>query len=217
MRKKIYNIFLTGIIVIIPVGVTIYILYLLVQILKKLVGLIPPYMHPETYLPFPVPGLGFVLAVIIIFFVGLVTKSYVGKKVVGLGEKIVDQIPLVRSIYNAAKQLAEALIGDKSRSFKKVVLIEYPRRGLYCLAFVTDEVRGELRRRTGDGFINVFVPTTPNPTSGFYIVLPESDVIHLEMNVEEAFTLLISGGIISPPEKIKNNSARQSIAEEGDQ
>jgi len=134
-----------------------------------------------------------------------VTKSYLGNKAVSLGEKLVGKIPLVRGIYNALKQLVEAVLSDKGESFKRAVLLEYPRKGLYSVAFVTGESRGEVQSKTLPKCINLFVPTTPNPTSGFYIMVPEDDVVYLDMTVEDAFTLIISGGVLSPTEIKSNN------------
>lgn len=201
MRKKIKIIFLTGIAAIIPIGLTAYILFHMISMTDNLLKIIPSRFQPDELLPFHVPGLGVIITLMLIFIIGLITKSYIGGKLVGIGEWFVDKIPVVRSIYQATKQLVEAVFGDKSRSFKKVVLIEYPRKGLYSLAFVTGESRGEVQTRTVQNCINVFIPTTPNPTSGFYIMVPEDDVKHLDMTVEEAFKLIISGGIVSPPEK----------------
>ena len=200
IRKRIKGVFLTGIAAIIPVGVTFYVFYLIIGMMNKLVRIIPARFHPDQILPFHIPGLGVIITLILIFIVGLVTKSYLGKKAVVLGEKLVGKIPLARGIYNALKQLVDALLSDKGQSFKKAVLIEYPRKGLYSIAFVTGESRGEVQLRTSQKCVNLFVPTTPNPTSGFYIMVPETDMVNLDMTVEEAFTLIVSGGIVAPAE-----------------
>jgi uncharacterized membrane protein len=201
MKKAIKNVFLTGIVAIIPVGATIYIIYLMIGIMDKLLEIIPPRFHPDELLPFHIPGLGVIFTIILIFVVGLVVKSYFGKKAVDLGEWILGKIPFISGIYTALKKLAETIFSDKSQSFRRVVMIEYPRKGLYSVAFVTGPSRGEVQTKTTDTMINIFVPTTPNPTSGFYIMVPENDVINLNMTVEEAFTLIMSGGIVTPPEK----------------
>lgn len=198
IRKSVKGVFLTGIAAIIPIGVTIYILYLIIGMMNNLVKFIPPRFHPDHFLPFHLPGLGVITTFILIFTVGLVTKSYLGTKLVTFGEKMVSKIPLVRGIYNALKQFVDAVFSDRGQSFKKAVLIEYPRKGLYSIAFVTGVSRGEVQVKTAQRCVNVFVPTTPNPTSGFYIMVPEGDMIPLDMTVEEAFTLVISGGIVSP-------------------
>ncbi|MBW2560804.1 MAG: DUF502 domain-containing protein [Deltaproteobacteria bacterium] len=198
IRKSIEGVLLTGIAAIIPVGVTLYILHLIIGMMDNLVKIIPARFHPDQLLSFHIPGLGVIITLILIFTVGLVTKSYLGKKLVSLGERMVGKIPLVRGIYNALKQLVDAVFKDKGQSFKKAVLIEYPRKGLYSIAFVTGVSRGEVQTKTSQKCVNVFVPTTPNPTSGFYIMVPEADTNSLDMTVEEAFTLIISGGIVSP-------------------
>ncbi|HPQ44803.1 MAG TPA: DUF502 domain-containing protein [Syntrophales bacterium] len=198
IRKGIKGIFLTGMAAIIPLGVTLYILYLIIGMMNKLVRIVPARFHPDQLLPFHIPGLGVIITLILIFIIGLVTKSYLGKKLVSFGEIMVSKIPLVRGIYNALKQLVDAVFNDRGQSFKRAVLIEYPRKGLYSIAFVTGISRGEVQVKTAQKCVNVFVPTTPNPTSGFYIMVPEADMISLSMTVEEAFTLIISGGIVSP-------------------
>ncbi|MBN2254429.1 MAG: DUF502 domain-containing protein [Deltaproteobacteria bacterium] len=198
MKKAIKNIFLTGIIAIIPVGLTSYIIYLMIRMMDNLLKVIPPRYHPDQLLPFHIPGLGVIFTLILIFIVGLIVKSYIGKKAVDLGEWILGKIPFVSGIYIALKKLAETIFSDKSQSFRRVVLIEYPRKGLYSVAFVTGLSKGEVQAKTEDVMLNLFVPTTPNPTSGFYIMIPESEVINLTMTVEEAFTLIMSGGIVTP-------------------
>jgi len=162
---------------------------------------IPAKYLPETYLRVHTPGLGFILVVILVFVVGLLTRNLVGRKIVQFGENIVDRIPLVRVLYAGVKQLLEPLFLQKTNAFKRVALIEYPRRGAYVIGFITGESKGELQNKTSKNMLNVFVPTTPNPTSGFYILIPEDEVILLNMSVEDAFKLIISGGIVSPPEK----------------
>ena len=198
IKKSIKGVFLTGLVAVIPAGVTIYILYLIIKLMNNLVRFVPARYHPDQLLPFHIPGLGVIITLILIFTVGLVTRSYLGKKLARLGDRMVRQIPLVRGIYNALKQFVDAVFSDKGQSFKKAVLIEYPRKGLYSIAFVTGVSRGEVQVKTLQRCVNVFVPTTPNPTSGFYIMVPEGDMIALDMTVEEAFTLIISGGIVSP-------------------
>lgn len=206
MKKKIKTTFLTGIAAIIPIGLTAYILFHMISMMDNLLGIIPARFQPDELLSFHIPGLGVIFTLILIFIVGLITKSYLGNKLVVLGEWFVGKIPFVRGIYQALKQLVDAVFSDKSQSFKKVVLIEYPRRGMYALAFVTSETGGEVQARTAQKCINLFIPTTPNPTSGFYIMVPEDDVKHMDMTVEEAFKLIISGGIVSPNKHTGNKS-----------
>jgi len=212
MRRKIKNIFLTGIAVIIPIGLTVYILFFLINMMDNLLKVIPARFQPDELLHFHIPGLGVIITLILIFIIGLVTKSYLGNKFVKLGEWFVNKIPFVRSIYQAIKQLVDTIFSDKSQSFKKVVIVEYPRKGMYVIAFVTGEAKGEIQIKTSKKCINLFVPTTPNPTSGFYIMVPEDDVISMDMTVEEAFKLVISGGIVSPPlQKHPGNNQQNTI------
>ncbi|MBN2283274.1 MAG: DUF502 domain-containing protein [Deltaproteobacteria bacterium] len=203
MRKKLKNTFLTGIAAIIPIAATIYIILFIIKFLNRIVDIVPARFQLKNLLPFPIPGLDILIALILILVLGLIVKSYIGNKVVQIGERIVARIPLVSGIYGAVKKLVDALFSEKANSFKKVVLIEYPRKGLYSIAFVTGEAKGEVQQKTNQHCINLFVPTTPNPTSGFYIMVPEGDVVNLNMTVEEAFRLIISGGIIAP-EKVKD-------------
>lgn len=169
--------------------------------MDSILRFVPEKFLPETYLRLPTPGLGVILVVLIVFIVGLLTRNIVGRKMVHLGEKIVDRIPLARVLYVGVKQLMEALILQKTKAFQKAALIEYPRRGVYAIAFITGESKGEIQQLTEKKMINIFVPTTPNPTSGFYILIPEDEIIILDMSVEEAFKLIVSGGIVSPPEE----------------
>ncbi len=211
MRKKIKNILLTGFVAMIPVGVTVYIIAFLIRTMDNLVKIIPHRFQPDELLGFHIPGLGIIITLVLIFIVGLVTKSYLGRKAVSLGEWIVDKIPFVSGIYKGVKQLVDAIFSDKHRSFRKAVLIEYPRKGLYSIAFVTGDSQGEVQEKTAKKHINLFVPTTPNPTSGFYIMIPEEDIINLDMSVEEAFSLIISGGIIAPNNNKKNGKNNKKV------
>lgn len=195
--------FLTGLLVVVPVGISLWFLQFVIQWTDKQLALLPARLHPNTYLPFPIPGLGLILTVISIFLIGVVATNIIGKTFVQLGEKIVDKIPLVRSIYLLVKQVMETILSKDQESFKRVVLIEYPRKGLYSIAFVTGVARGEIQQKTSKKVINVFVPTTPNPTSGFLIMVPEEDAITLDMDVEMAFKLVISGGMVATEKEAK--------------
>ncbi len=201
MRKKIKNIFLAGFAVVIPVGVTIYILFFLIAIMDSFLAVLPDGLHPDEVLGFHVPGLGLIFTLLLIFLAGLVARSWFGHKMVSMGERIFGRIPVVRNIYQATKQLVEAIFSGKAKNFRKVVLIEFPRKGVYTLAFVTGPSMGEPRGKAAAGCLNVFVPTTPNPTSGYYLMVPEEDVTNLDMTVEDAFKVIISGGLVVPEEK----------------
>lgn len=189
--------FFTGLLIVVPVGISAWFLHMIIDWTDNKLTLLPPVLHPNTYLPFPVPGLGLIVTLISIFVIGLVTTNFIGKAFVSLGERVVDKIPLIRSIYILVKQVMETIFSQDKEGFKRVVLIEYPRKGLYSIAFVTGVARGEVQAKTSDTLINVFIPTTPNPTSGFLIMVPEEDTIPLEMDVEAAFKLVISGGMVT--------------------
>lgn len=203
LRTIIKNYFLTGLLVILPIFVTVYVIWFLIRVMDVVLKYIPPKYLPETYLPFQIPGLGLILVIILIFAVGLLTRNLAGRRVVHIWENMVNRIPLVRIIYLGVKQLLEAFFIQKNQAFKRVALLEYPRRGVYVIGFITGESKGEVQSKTNKNMINVFVPTTPNPTSGFYIIIPEDELIILNMTVEDAFKLIISGGIFSPPEQKK--------------
>jgi uncharacterized membrane protein len=198
LKKKIKQIFLTGLVVTIPVGVTIYILFFLITLMDGLFLLIPKAYHPDNFLGFHIPGLGVIVMVMLILICGLITKSYIGKRAVTAGENLVNRIPVVGSIYRATKQVVDGMFADRGRSFKKVVLLEFPRKGMYTVGFVTGHVEGALQKSSGSGNLCVFVPTTPMPTNGYFLIVPERDVIPSDMSVEEAFTLVMSCGIVLP-------------------
>lgn len=196
---------LAGILVLLPIGITIYIVNFLVGLMDRFLKFVPNKYHPDTYLPFHVPGLGLILLLVITFLTGLIARNYVGRKLVSFGEDIVRRIPLVRGIYLSIKQLVESILIQTGKDFKRVVLIRYPHRNSYALAFLTGIAGGEVQEKTEKKVLNVFVPTTPNPTSGFYLMIPEDEVIMLNMSVESAFKLLMSGGIIAPPETTRDS------------
>ena len=186
MKTQLKKSFFTGLLVVIPISVTIYILFFLIEILNNLL--------PFSFLPY---GTGLVLTVILITLIGFMTTNLIGKRLIDMGEKFISSIPLVKNVYAAVKQISDAMLSAKGKNFSRVVLIEYPRKGIYTLAFVTGISGGEVQVKTQSNVINLFVPTTPNPTSGFYLMVPETDMINLDMSVEDAFKLLISGGMVS--------------------
>jgi uncharacterized membrane protein len=200
LKKKFKRVFLTGLAVVIPAGLTIYILSFLINLMDNLMKVIPAQYQPDNLFGVHIPGLGAIVTVIIIFICGLVTTSYLGTRVVGFGEHLVGKIPFVRSIYHAIKRIADSLLMDKAQSFKKVVMVEYPRRGVYSIGFVTGTPNGEIQHYIGhpNTCIGVFMPLALTPTTGFYIMVPQDELIELCMTVEEAFTLIISAGIVTP-------------------
>ena len=202
--KRLRGYLLAGLLVWLPLGVTIFILRFAVQLMDKTLGLIPARFREDLRLPFfdiyvfEIPGIGLALTLLILFLTGLFTANLAGRKMVALGESLLDRIPLVRTVYSAVKNFAEIVLGPGSQSFKRVLLIEYPRKGVWSLAFQTSTELGEIDARTGKDVICTFVPTTPNPTSGFIIMVPRADAVVLDMEVDEALKMIISLGVVVP-------------------
>ena len=198
MMKHLRRYLVAGLLVWIPLGVTVFILRVLIGLMDRTLLLIPAQYRPEEWLGFTVPGLGLLLTVLVLLVTGLLAANIVGRSMVGLWESLLDRIPVVRSVYSAAKNFAEIVFSDSGQSFKKVLLIEYPRKGVYSLAFQTATNLGEVQARTGEEMICTFVPTTPNPTSGYIIIVPKKDIIELDMEIDEALKMIISLGVIVP-------------------
>ncbi len=201
LKDKLRTYFLAGLLVIVPLGVTLLVISAILRLMDRVLDIIPPKFHPETHLPFKIPGLGFILAMLVVMLTGFLVRNYIGRRVVAFGEYLLSTIPLVRPLYIAVKQLIQAIFGDTHDAFKRAVLVEYPRKGVYALAFVTGQTSGVLKVNTEGKMLNVFLPTTPNPTSGFYLVIAEAETIPLSISVEDAFKLLISGGVVEPGER----------------
>jgi len=195
--------FLTGLLVLIPISLCIYIIKIVITAADRLLGLLPPQYNPETYIPFPIPGLGIIVTLVLIFLVGLVTANFVGKRVLDGIELVFAKIPLVRTIYTGAKEVVQTFIHDRPAQFRQVVLVEYPRKGVYCIAFVTGLPMGEIASKVDGDFINLFIPTTPNPTSGFYVLVSREEVIPLNISIEDAFKLIMSAGMSMPTRQIE--------------
>jgi len=192
--------FLTGVIVTAPISITIFLVWQFISFVDSQVGsLVPERYNPETYLPFSLPGLGLLVMLAFLTVVGMLTAGLAGRGLVRMGERLLSRMPVVRSVYGTLKQIFETVLAQSSRSFREVVLIEYPRRGIGAIGFVTGPTRGEVQARADDELVNVFLPTTPNPTSGFLLFVPKKDLIHLDMTIEEGIKLVISGGIVAPP------------------
>jgi len=195
-----------GILVWAPLAVTYLLLRFAVGIMDKTLQWIPTRFQPGILLqqlfhtaePVHIPGLGIILALLVLLLTGVLAANFVGRAFVGGWESLLDRIPVVRSIYSAAKNFAEIVFSDSSNAFKRVLLIEYPRKGLYSLAFQTSTRLGEVQGRTGEEVVCCFVPTTPNPTSGFIIIVPKKDITVLDMEVDEALKMIISLGVVIP-------------------
>jgi uncharacterized membrane protein len=189
--------FLTGILVLAPTGLTFWILYKVFVFLDTLLG---GFLRGEWLRPGGVPGMGFVSLVLLILLVGVLASNLLGRRLVETWERLVGTIPLVNRVYLAIKEISEAVLADRRTHFRRVVLVEYPRRGIYSLAFVMRAPAGILGEQMGSGYVGIFIPTTPNPTSGFFLVVPERDLIPLDLSVEEGLKLVISAGTVMPGE-----------------
>ena len=198
MLKHFRRYMVAGILVWLPIGVTVFLLRILIGLMDRSLVLLPEQYRPENLFGFAIPGLGFVLTIAVLLVTGVLAANIVGRSMVGLWERLLDRIPIVRSIYSGAKNFAEIVFSDTNNSFKRVLLIQYPRLGVYSLAFQTSSELGEVQGRTGEDVICTFVPTTPNPTSGFIIIVPRKDVIILDMEVDEALKMIISLGVVVP-------------------
>ena len=196
--KRLRRYIVAGILVWLPIGVTVFLLRILVGMLDRSLLLIPHQYRPEELIGFAIPGIGLLLTLLILLVTGVLAANIVGRSMVTFWESLLERIPVVRSVYSAAKNFAEIVFSDSSQSFKKVLLIEYPRKGLYSLAFQTSSNLGEVQSRTGEDVICVFVPTTPNPTSGLILIVPRKDVIELDMDIDEALKMIISLGVVVP-------------------
>lgn len=189
---------MAGILVWAPLAITFWVINAVIGFMDQTILLLPPDYRPEHLFGFNVPGMGAVLAVLVVLLTGALVANFLGRKLVAIGESVLNRIPLVRSVYSAVKQVIETFVSQDSRSFRKVVLVEYPRRDCWSLAFLAGEPVGEVQEKTAQHLITVFVPTAPNPTSGFVIMVPEHEVIELDMTVEEGFRMVISLGVVVP-------------------
>lgn len=188
---------IAGLLVWVPLGVTVMVINLLVGIMDKTLLWLPVAYRPDTLLGFHLPGLGVLLSVLVVMVTGVVVANLFGRKLVRGWEMLLARIPLVRTIYASVKQILETVFSS-GQAFRKVLLIEYPRKGLWTLAFQSGKTRGEAQAKTGVEVLNVFIPTTPNPTSGFFIMVPRSDVIELDMSVDDGLKMIISAGVVVP-------------------
>jgi uncharacterized membrane protein len=196
--KRLRTYIVTGLLVWVPLGITVFLVKFMVDFVDRSLLLLPPDYRPETLLGMNIPGLGIVLSLVVLLVTGVLAANFFGRKLVHIWESLLQRIPLVRTVYSAAKSFAEVVLTDNTESFKEVLLIEYPRKGLYSLCFQTSTSLGEIQSRTGEEVICVFVPTTPNPTSGVMILVPRKDVIVLDMQIEEAVKMVVSLGVVVP-------------------
>ncbi len=204
---------IAGLLVWLPIWATLVILKFLVDIMDNTLRLIPAEYQPDRLLGFHIPGLGLLISLAILILTGMLVSNFIGARLVAIGEYILAKIPLVRTIYSAIKKVLETLFSPSDQSFRKVLLVEYPRKGLWSIAFQTGNGSEELNKLLSTDLVSIFIPTTPNPTSGFLMMVPRSEVIELEMNIEDALKYVISLGVVQPGIK---KAGEQSIIVAGD-
>jgi uncharacterized membrane protein len=200
LMARLRGYFLAGVLVTAPIGITCYLAWLfLVFVDSKVKPLIPSYYNPENYITFSIPGLGLIILLVGLTLIGMTTAGFIGRTMVKIGESIVARMPILRGVYSASKQVIETVVGQNATSFREVVLVEFPRRDCWSIAFITGVAKGEIGDLTDDEVVIVFVPTTPNPTSGYLIFVPRAEVVPLHMSVEDGIKFVVSMGIVAPP------------------
>lgn len=211
---KLRRYFLTGFVITAPLVITLYMIWTIVEWVDSwIIPYVPDAYNPDNYLPFHIPGAGFLIALIGITIVGFLTANIIGKTIVSLGERLLAKMPVVRNLYNGLKQIFQTVLSDKNESFQQVGLLEYPRKGLWAIVFIATDTKGEVDevlKKKGHETLSIFLPTTPNPTSGFLLFVPKKDVIILDQTVENAAKLVISAGLVTPDETQKK---LQSLAD----
>jgi uncharacterized membrane protein len=208
--RKIRNYMIGGLLIWIPIMITVWVVRFLSGILDNSLVLLPPSWRPEAIVGTYVPGVGIILSLLLLFFTGVLVKNLFGGQMVAGLESLVRRIPVVGAVYAGAKTFSETVLTDKGTSFKQVLIVEFPRKGAWSIGFLTAEDLEEVRARTGEDMISVFVPTTPNPTTGFIIVVKRSEVVFLDMSVDEAFKMILTLGVVAP--KWRNNPADAHLA-----
>lgn len=196
ISKSLRSYLLTGLVVWLPILVTFVVLRFIVEILDRTIALLPQAYQPQQLFGVNLPGLGVIISLLLLLGTGILATNYFGQRIMGWGEAVLTRIPLVRSIYNASKQVSQAIFATNSQAFRKVLLIEYPRKGLWTIAFLTGTAHQEVNTHIGEEMLSLFVPTTPNPTSGFFMMIAKEDAIELSMTIEEALKLIISLGVM---------------------
>ena len=208
--------FVAGLLFWVPIAVTVLIIGFLVDLLDRSMVLVPLKYRPEALFGHSIPGLGVLFAVILVFLTGVIVANLLGRRLVQFWEALLSRIPFVRSIYATAKQVMETMVSGNGKSFREVVMLEYPRKGLWTLAFVTGEGLPAAQELTGEKLINIYVPTTPNPTSGFFLMVAEKDVVRLDLSVEDGLKLILSTGVILPQTSATNlekNTINKQLSE----
>ena len=194
MRKY----FVTGLLILVPLAITLWVLNLIVGTMDQSLLLLPVSWRPEAVFGFAIPGLGTILTLLIIFLTGLATRNFVGKRVVGWWEAVLRRIPVFNTIYSSVKQVSDTLFSSSGNAFRKALLVQYPRQGSWTIAFLTGVPGGDVRNHLVGDYVSLYVPTTPNPTSGFFLMVPRADTIELDMSVDEALKYIVSMGVVTP-------------------
>lgn len=202
LMRSLRNNFLTGLVVIGPIGITVLLISWFIGLLDGwFKPLIPSQFQPSNYLPYDIPGVGLLLALAVVFVVGALTTNFFGRSLVRFGENIISRTPIAGTIYTASRQIFKAALENGQRSFSQVVMVQYPHKDCWVIGFITNDIEGQIAENVGAETVSVFVPTTPNPTSGFLLFYPRKDVRVLDLTVEEGARLVISAGMTSEPEK----------------
>jgi len=194
--QRLKQTFVAGLAVLIPVGISLYTLFFIIDLVDGILNILPVRLHPDTLIGFHIPGLGIIVTILITFLSGLMIRSYIGSKLMLMGERFFHKIPIVRLIYDGSKQVVDGLIKNRTREFKRVVLVKFPHTGLYSLGFVTGDTPAYIDDGRQGQLINVYVPTTPNPTSGYLVLVPHTDVVEVDMSVHEALSFIVSCGFV---------------------
>ncbi|WP_420473024.1 DUF502 domain-containing protein [Noviherbaspirillum sp. ST9] len=194
MRKY----FVTGLLVLVPLAITLWVLNLIIGTLDQSVLLLPERWRPAVLIGLDIPGMGALITVLFVFLVGLLTRNFIGNQIVLLWEKALTRIPIVSSIYSSVKQVSDTLFSSSGNAFRKAMLVQYPRQGSWTIAFLTGTPGGDVKNHLTGDYISVYVPTTPNPTSGFFLMMPRADAIELDMSVDEALKYIVSMGVVAP-------------------
>lgn len=204
--------FITGLLVLIPLLITIWVLTTLIGLMDQSLLLLPPGWRPEAQLGRTVPGIGTLLTLLIIFVTGLIATNFFGKRLILIWEALLSRVPVVKSIYYSVKQVSDTLFSDSGQAFRKALLVQYPREGSWTIAFLTGQPGGDVANHLRGEYISVYVPTTPNPTSGFFLMMPKADVVELDMSVDDALKYIISMGVVSPGVmSARNKAVRHTI------
>jgi uncharacterized membrane protein len=193
--------FITGLLIWVPLVITAWVLSVIISALDQSLHLLPEVLHPRNLFGFAIPGVGALLTLAMILLTGLLATNFIGQKLVGWWDKLLSRIPVVNSVYKAVKQVSDTLFAPNGNAFRKALLVQYPRQGTWTIAFLTGAPGGDIRNHLTGNYVSVYVPTTPNPTSGFFLMLPASDAVELDMTVDEALKYIISMGVVAPPSR----------------